>query len=213
MTCTSEAFDHVYINQNNIILVKSHICYLYFLLSQLTFKKHPFYSFYSLCGHLVLSNRKNFVCIKSTIYICKRSKQIVGYSPPLCRHFWKPHSESVFTTIHVSTLIFVTELFYGPSASKFHQAEGAFNFNNWRALSVSPLVILQCQIVYSDVIHCSSIISKEFFLFLDSGSLPFLNLIIFFNFMILIYLHKKYFFWRLIFKTQFKIEYFLSYKT
>ena len=57
------------------------------------------------------------------------------------------------------------------------------------AASVSVLVILGCWIAYLYVIHRSSIISNEYFLFLASDSFSFSNNLI--DFSILIYLHKK----------------------
>ena len=54
---------------------------------------------------------------------------------------------------------------------------------------VSTLVVLGCQIVYSDIIHCSSIFSNECVFFLDSDSFSCSNNLI--NFSILIYSHTK----------------------
>ena len=110
----------------------------------------------------------------------------------------------LFTNMHRSTQIFVTKQFSCPSA---HQAKIAFNFSSW--WRVSTLVILGCQIAYSNVIHCSSIISNEYVFFLDSNSFPSSNNLIYISiFQSSFVCNKIFFLRRLSFKTQFKIEYF-----
>ena len=49
------------------------------------------------------------------------------------------------------------------------------------AASLSTLATLGCQIVYLDVIHCSSIISNEYVVFLDKDSFAFSNNLIDFS--------------------------------
>ena len=71
------------------------------------------------------------------------------------------------------------------------------------AASVSTLVILGYRIAYWDVIHCSSIISNEYVLFLDSDSFSFSNNLIDFSIFDLdLFVQKKSFFFFL--KTEFR---------
>ena len=110
-----------------------------------------------------------------------------------------------FVFTHTITQIFVIKPFSFPSANKTYQADGGIS-----AASITTLLILGCQIVYSDDIHCSSIISNEyvFFLVSDSLSFPIVWSISRFFDLDLFAQKKIIFFWRLSFKPHFKIEYF-----
>ena len=118
----------------------------------------------------------------------------------------------LFTNTHTSTQIFGTKAFSAQVQISFiklkvHSTSAVDG--GMGAASLSTLMILGCHNAYSDVIHCSSIIPNENFFFPNSNSFTFSNNL--FNFWIFwswFICTKKIFFWRLSFKTQFKIEYF-----
>ena len=127
----------------------------------------------------------NFVDITLIIYLCKSSKQTASYLKVTFTEFFE--LQICIQAPRFSWLNrFLVQMQINFIKLKVHSISAV---GEMCVAGVSTLVVLGCQIVYSDIIHCSSIISNECVFFLDSDSFSCSNNLI--SFSILIYLHTK----------------------